>query len=172
MRAVVVYESLYGNTHQVAEAVGEGLRSGGAEVLVLAAQDAAGAIEEADLLVVGGPTHVHGLTSERTLQAAVDGAGKHPDDPAPDVSGPPMKTWLEQLPHGVGCRAAAFDTRMDKPRLITGSAAHGIAKRLRHHGYEVVGEEGSFLIHGGTGPLVDGELDRARAWGEGLVTAG
>ncbi len=60
--------------------------------------------------------------------------------------------------------AAAFDTRLGKPKLVTGSAAKGIAKRLRRHGYQVVGEE-SFIVDEGPGPLHEGEVDRAREWG-------
>ena len=51
---------------------------------------------------------------------------------------------------------------------MTGSAARGIARRLRHHGYDVIGIE-SFLVADAEGPLEEGELDRARAWAAGLV---
>ena len=69
MKAVVVYESLYGNTHAVAEAVAEGLRER-AEVDVSPVEDSSsGVVEDADLLVVGGPTHVHGMSSRQRARA-------------------------------------------------------------------------------------------------------
>ena len=53
-------------------------------------------------------------------------------------------------------------------RTLTGSAAKGIAKRLRHHGFEPVAEPESFFVHGTEGPLKDGELERAAAWARAL----
>ena len=70
MRAVVVYESMFGNTHVIADHVAEGL-SGRFDVAVVPVGDATDAtLLDADLLVVGGPTHVHGMSSRRSRQAA------------------------------------------------------------------------------------------------------
>jgi hypothetical protein len=63
--------------------------------------------------------------------------------------------------------AAVFDTRIDKPRFLTGSATKSISKMLRRLGYAVV-DTASFLVADTSGPLVAGELDRAKAWGESL----
>jgi hypothetical protein len=164
--AIVVYESMYGNTHAVAQAVAEGL--GGATLL--AAHDAAGQLADTDLLVVGGPTHMHGLASSRSRKAAAAAAQKDGATPLEPGAGddPGLRQWLHDLPDGMHVRAAAFDTRIDKPAALTGSAAHGIARRLRHHGYEVIDTQ-SFLVTEAEGPLEDGELDRARAWGTSLA---
>jgi hypothetical protein len=78
-----------------------------------------------------------------------------------------LRGWLERLPAGQTA-AAAFDTRLDKPRWLTGSAATKIAQRLGRKGYSVVGTE-SFLVKGGGGPLADGERERAAAWGRALA---
>ncbi|MEW6582471.1 MAG: flavodoxin domain-containing protein [Actinomycetota bacterium] len=170
MKAVVVFESLYGNTRAVAEAVAEGLRDGG-DVAFLPVGDAGPeALTGADLLVVGGPTHVHGMSSERSRAAAADDARKHPEKAPPDVDGPALRTWLDGLPRHDGRLAAGFDTRLDKPAVLTGAASHGIAKRLRRHGFAVLDEE-SFLVTGGEGPLAPGERERARAWGAELARA-
>jgi hypothetical protein len=67
----------------------------------------------------------------------------------------------------MGTAAAAFDTRADKSPWLTGAASRGIAKRLRRRGYEVLSTE-SFLVEDSEGPLVEGELERARAWGADL----
>lgn len=166
MNALVVYESVYGNTHRIADAGAEGL--GGAAVVP--AHEAAERVGEADLLVVGGPTHMHGLATRRSRQMAAEAA--HEDiaitiDPSATEE-PGLRKWLSELPDRKGARAAAFDTRLDRSPLLTGVAARGIAKRLRHHGYEVLATE-SFLVEDSEGPLEEGEIDRARVWGAQLA---
>ena len=166
MDAVVVYESMYGNTHLVAEAIADGL--GG--VPVLPVSDAAHVPASPDLIVVGGPTHMHGLASARSRRMAVEAGNDHGSavvEPAAS-DGLGLRDWLHELPRRDGAHAAAFDTRLDKPAALTGVAAHGIARRLRHHGYRVLGTA-SFRVADADGPLVDGELDRARAWGRQLA---
>lgn len=163
MNAIVVYESMYGNTRAIAEAIAEGL--GGAAVMTPA--ELATTAPDADLLVVGGPTHVHGMASARSRRAAIEAARAGTLET--DGSGPVVRDWLAELPHAHG-HAAAFDTRLNKPQWITGAASLGIAKRLRRHGYTVVAAT-SFLVAENEGPLVDGELDRARTWGAELSGA-
>ena len=167
MKAVVVFESLYGNTRAIADAVAEGLGEKTEVEVVEVADVTPPVVESADLLVVGGPTHIHGMSSDRSRKGAVDDA-RRKSQPEPDVHGPALRTWFGDLGETSGARAAAFDTRLDKPKVFTGSAAKGIAHRLVSHGYEVVGEE-SFLVEGTDGPLQEGELDRARAWGRQLA---
>jgi hypothetical protein len=169
MNALVVYESIYGNTRAVAEAVAAGL--GGASVL--AVQDAAGRTESADLLVVGGPTHMHGMATSLSRRMAVEAAKEdgHAAVEPGAAEGPGLRRWLHDLPRRDGGRAAAFDTRLDRSPSVTGAAARGIARRLRHHGYDVLASE-SFLVEDAEGPLADGELERARAWGAELAGKG
>ncbi len=164
--AIVVYESMYGNTHALAESVAEGL--GGATVL--AAHDAAGRVDDAELLVVGGPTHMHGLATSMSRKAAAEAAEKDGAAPveAQATDEPGLRQWLQDLPGDAHVAAAAFDTRLDKPAVLTGSAARGIARRLRRHGYDVVDTK-SFLVTESEGPLEDGELERAREWGAQLA---
>lgn len=164
MSALVIYESLYGNTRDVAEAIATGL----GDAKVVSVQDAMSKVTKAELLVVGGPTHVHGLTSRRSRTAAVENA--HGDVEPGAGEGAGLRDWLAELPRVANAQAAAFDTRAHGPRALTGSAAHGIARRLRHHGYRLLATE-SFVVEHGEGPLVDGELDRARAWGETLAAS-
>jgi flavodoxin len=166
MTAIVVYESVYGNTRAVAEAIAEGL--GDADVV--AVHEAADRLIDVDLLVVGGPTHMHGLTTARSREIAAeavheDGSG-HVEPGATEEPG--LRVWLRDLPHEDGAKAAAFDTRADKSPWLTGAASRGIAKRLRHHGYEVISRQ-SFLVEDSEGPLAEGELDRAREWGRKLA---
>ena len=169
MRSLVVYESMYGNTHAVADEIASGLESAGDVEVVTPDRATAAAVSQCDLIVVGGPTHVHGMTSARSRQAAVETAEKDPEiDLDEEASGEGLRDWLNRLPSSGGV-AAAFDTRIDKPAFVTGSAAKGIAKRLRRHGYRSVVDPESFFVADTGGPLLDGEAERAREWGRALA---
>jgi hypothetical protein len=161
MRALVVHESLFGNTQAVADAVGEGLRSQlSVEVVPVTAAPPVG--DDVDLLVVGGPTHAFGLSRESTRRDAVQRGGHYPDGAAG------LREWLATL-DGRGQRAAVFDTRVDHPRL-PGTAGSRARKVLRARGFDVVAGPEHFLVRGTSGPLVDGELGRATDWGRSLAT--
>ena len=169
MKTLVIYESLYGNTREIAEAVAEGLGET-AEVEVHAVAETPPAeVAGVDLLVVGGPTHVHGMSSRLSRKAAAEDAKTKPEL-EPDVEGPALRDWFDGLGKTDRGRAAAFDTRLGKPKLITGSAAKGIAHRLRRHGYDVVADV-SFVVDDSVGPLHEGERERAREWGRELARA-
>ena len=171
MRAVVVYESMYGNTRAIAEAIATGLGER-VDVTVLHADDAnAEAIKGTDLVVVGGPTHMHGLSTSLSRRAAAqateeDGHG-HLEPHAGDSAG--LRSWLAHF-SGTGLLAAAFDTRLDRSAALTGAAARGIARRLRRQGCTLVAKPESFFVIDGEGPLEDGEVARACAWGAALAT--
>jgi menaquinone-dependent protoporphyrinogen IX oxidase len=172
MKALVVYESMYGNTHLVADAIATGLRGAGLVVDVVPAHEAdAELLADADLTVVGGPTHVHGMTRESTRKAAVDAAQKPGSDLAvdPDAEGPGLRDWFEVVGH-LSKNAAAFDTRMDAPAVVTGRASKGISKRLRAHGCTVIVEPESFLVTK-ENHLLEDEESHARDWGARLAEA-
>src|SRR4051794_19072291 len=139
---------MYGNTHLVADAVADGLRSvGDVDAGVVGVAHASpDALSGADVVVVGGPTHVHGMTRASTRKAAAELAVK-PDsgiELEPDAEGEGLREWFDAV-GGLPRRAAAFDTRMDGPAAFTGRASKGIATRLRHHGCDLVDEPHSFL---------------------------
>jgi flavodoxin len=164
MRALVVYESMFGNTQRVAEAITEGLRIRLATDLV-EVNDAPRAIgADVRLLIVGGPTHAFGMSRPKTRQDAMTQAGK---DPA--SAGIGVREWLESLSRADDTHAAAFDTHIDK--RVPGSAARAAEKRLRKMGFDVAARAESFYVSGTPGPLVDGELTRARQWGEQLAAS-
>lgn len=174
MRALVVYESIYGNTHLIADAVAAGI--GWPEVQVVPVHAAtAELVEAADLLVVGGPTHVHGMSRPSTRASAVAEAHQpgHEDLVLDaDAEGEGLREWFDALPEGWtrGATAAAFDTRMTGAPVFTGRASKGIAKRLDAHRYHVVCEPESFLVQHDN-HLVPDEVERARAWGERVAAA-
>jgi flavodoxin len=177
MDVVIVYESMFGNTHAVAEAVAAGIfdTDPAAHVTVLPVSEAtAGDVAGAGLLVVGGPTHMRGMSSglsrrkglEAQEQAASSKGARFTHEPA--AEGPGARDWLESLPPASpGQRAAAFDTRAGS--RLAGGAAKGIARRLRRRGYELAAPPEGFIITGTEGPLREGEPARARDWGAALV---
>jgi hypothetical protein len=124
-------------------------------------------LQDADLLVVGGPTHVHGMSTERSRAGAVEVAAKSDGDLEmdPDAFGESLRQWFDELGERPGTRAAAFDTRVGSVNaVISGRASKGIAKRLAKHHLQVVAEPESFLVDTHT-HLVEGELERATVWG-------
>jgi flavodoxin-like protein len=171
MRALVVYESMYGNTRHIAEAIAEGLRLSLATdlMVVTAAEDVD--LDDVSLLVVGAPTHSWGLSSIRTRSAAHHDP-RHPDhllDSPAYADG--VREWLRHLPrqpHHLHKRGVAFDTRLDKPKMVTGSAARGIEHGLRAAGFSPFGANYGFVVTGSAGPLASGEIERAHQWGEAM----
>lgn len=145
MNALVVYESRFGNTERIAQAIGAALDTG-APPTVASYEAVAEVPAGLDLVVVGAPTHAHGVPAE-------------------------FKTFLDKLPDDAldGVAVATFDTRYRKPALLTGSAARGIAKRLGRKGARLVAPPESFFIEHSEGPLEQGEVERAAAWAHGLA---
>jgi predicted protein tyrosine phosphatase len=169
VRAVVVYESMYGNTRQVAESIAEGLRAASAQASVVPVREATReALEWADLVVVGGPTHVHALSRAATRKSAVEQAAAHGLTVEDGAGAAGLRDWFDAGPSVRDVAAAAFDTRLDAPKMLTGQAARGIAVRLRRHGFHLVAEPESFLVDKHTVLLPD-ELARAVAWGRSLA---
>lgn len=162
MRALVVVESVYGNTRAVAEAVTAGLRPAADIDLVTADEATPERLRGVELLVVGGPTHAHGMSWSSSRHTSDGRAGA-------DGGEPGLRTWFHGIPTSEGAFGAAFDTRFDRHVAVTGSAARGIARRLRHRGYELLDDPTSFFVEDMPGPLAPGELDRARAWGSALA---
>jgi len=162
MRSLVVYESWFGNTRRIAEEIAAALAHEG-EVDLVTVDEPLPPLQDVDLLVVGAPTHIHGLSSNRSREGALTQGAR--GEPGIGVRG-----WIDSLPDGAcGPRAAAFDTRAHMSALLVGSAARGIARRLRDHGYRLAIEPQSFFVKGTPGPLEEGELERASEWGRTLA---
>lgn len=153
MKHLVVYDTSFGNTAKVAAAISAGLGAGAEarEIETLGPGD----LSDVDLLVVGSPTQ----------------AGR------PTQS---MEDWLRKLPSEPVRNIALFDTRIGSPSVglglrllveVIGYAAPRMAKALKAKGYLLVGAPEGFLVTGKEGPLADGEIERARAWGEELSRA-
>ncbi|MEV8099047.1 flavodoxin domain-containing protein [Kitasatospora sp. NPDC085879] len=177
MQALIVYESMYGNTREVAEAIAEGIREARPDAAVECQPVARTTVHRTgtvDLLVVGGPTHVHGMSNALSRRVAVsvearkEGRIEETHEAATTAAGPGLRKWFHELPDAEpGTPAAAFDTRMDGKQA--GGAAAGIAQRLTDHRYDLRAEPEGFFVEEADGPLRSGELARARAWGAALL---
>jgi flavodoxin len=142
MKALVLYDSLFGNTQKVAAAIAQGLGDRATAILVSSCTDAH--LEGVDLLVLGCP-----------INAWRPSAG--------------MAKFLSSLHPGqlTGVRAAAFDTRLKT--IFHGDAAGKVDKALRKAGATIVASPQPFFVEGREGLLAAGELDRATAWGQSLL---
>jgi hypothetical protein len=161
MKAVVVYESHWGNTAAVARAIADGL---GPQARALPTDEATGsAIADADLIVAGAPVMAFRLPTEKILETMANDTSQ----PPPDLSHPSMRSWLEGLPNGNG-RGAAFETRV---WWSPGGATGAIERGLKAAGYRRLASGRKFVVNGGHGPLREGELEAARAWGAELAQA-
>ena len=161
MHAIVVYESLWGNTAAVARAIAEGL---GSSTRAFATDEVpTDQVASADLIVAGSPVFGFNLPTE-AVRAGI--ARSETDGPTPpDLSHPSLRSWLDALPEGNG-RSEAFETRIWwSPRGATGA----IEKRLSRAGYQPMAKAQKFVVRDKAGPLRDGELDRARQWGRDLA---
>lgn len=164
MSAVIVYESMFGSTRAVAEALARGIAKH-ASVSVVNVNHAGGVFPDADLLLVGGPTHVHGMSSPATRTEA----GRWTEDPdkgltleksAPGIG---VREWLDTATGRVG-EFVAFDTRANGAPLLTGSAAKHIRKALAKAGGHEFAVIESFVVH--ENQVAPEELTRAEAAGE------
>jgi hypothetical protein len=166
MKAMVVYESMFGNTEEVARAVAAGLSGHVSTYVVRAGDELSDLAQEIDLVVLGGPTHAFSMSRPKTREDAVrQGA-------APALARRGIREFLG------GSRAetwrgpvATFDTRVAKVRHMPGSAARKAAAVARRQGHRLVAEPVSFYVADTHGPLLSGELQRAREWGDRLGVA-
>jgi hypothetical protein len=165
MKALVMYESMFGNSERVARAVADGL---GTLVEVTVRDVATSTVgdlpDDVDLLVAGGPTHALSLSREGTREEAIrQGAGQ-------GVATRGLREWLDGLaPDLHGLPFATFDTRVSRVRRLPGSAARSAARILRRRGGRMVGLPQSYFVDDVSGPLATDQLDMAFAWGHQLA---
>lgn len=164
-RALVVYESMFGNSEQVARAVAAGL----GEVLEVDLAEVTHAPADPggySIVVVGGPTHAFSMSRATTRRDAREQGATH------GSVGEGLREWLASLPaQDLHPWFASFDTRVTRVRRLPGSAARSAARSARRHGLREVVAPESFFVEDVDGPLADGELERAHAWGRAVATA-
>lgn len=144
MNALVVYDSVYGNTEKIAQAIREAVSG----QVLRAGQVNPADLKGFDLLIIGSPTHGGWYTPE-------------------------IQSWLKALPALEGVSVAAFDTRTVSKigALLFGFAAPRIAKSLERNGGKLLAPPEGFVVLGIQGPLKEGELERAAAWARQVITA-
>jgi hypothetical protein len=161
MKALVVYESMFGNTEAIARAVADGLA--GAFEVTLADVATIPSAEGMDLLIAGAPTHALGLSRPRTrLDAKRSGTLR----PGAEEIG--LREYLNVSPLLTGLPAATFDTHLAW-LWIPGSAARAASRRLRSLGCRLLAPPAPFLVTGTAGPLLAGERGRAASWAAGVA---
>ncbi len=143
MKGLVVYDSKFGNTEKVAQAIAAALGPDSFPVLKVDAVTAED-LQDLDLIVVGSP--VHGWRPSQPMQAFLNGL---------------------QPKALSGVKAAAFDTRLGS--RLAGAAADNIEKALRKQGCTIVAPSAGFIVLNSEGPLADGELDKAVAWAKQVL---
>ena len=151
MKARIVYDSVFGNTEKVAQAMGDALASRMDAAVVKVGEIDPDQVTDAQILIVGSPTRAFSPT-------------------------PNTRSFLKQIPgNGLeGVKVAAFDTRVSLDDVdsailnvfvkLFGYAAKPIAKRLQRRGGNLVLEPEGFIVNGTEGPMKEGELERAAAW--------
>lgn len=145
MKALIVYDSVYGNTEQVARAIGGAITN---DVKVLHAREAGPAeLRGINLLIAGAPTQ-----------------GGRPTQSMQDFLKKVLETDIK------GTNLATFDTRISAKWVgIFGYAAGRIAKNLRKKGANLLLDPEPFYVTGTEGPLKDGELERAATWAREVI---
>ncbi len=170
MKVLVVYESMFGNTRRVAEAVARSMATTSEVRLehadAVAPEDVAGV----DLLVMGAPTHAWGLPRAGTRRAASSKVVTSGDLVL--ESGADTKSGVRELLaslHGGELRGwvAAFDTRRRGPGWLTGRASTSIGGALSRLGLRELVAPESFLVDQ-RDHLIAGEVERAEEWGLAL----
>lgn len=171
MPALVVYESMFGSTRAVAEAIAAVLDRRGVASTLTTAAAAPRSTAGYDLVVVGAPTHAHTLPRRSSRAEAAEWASDNSraltlEATAQDRG---VREWLKSLevPEPAP-RFAAFSTRVNIARILAGDAAVSIAKRLRPRGVSHVEKE-CFLVSTSS-TLLDGERLRAEQWAERLTS--
>lgn len=161
MQAIVVYESHWGNTAAVARAIAQGIGPGAQALSTTEATPEL--VRNADLIVAGAPLLGFQLPKEDMVRNLA--AERSPSPPG--LSHPVLRSWLESLPAGKA-GVAAFETRI---WWSPGSAAKTVLESLERLGYRRLAEPRRFIVKGRYGPLRDGELENAKAWGAELARA-
>lgn len=151
MKALIVYDSFFGNTKQVALAIGDSIASQGSCETLHVSDAKPEHLKGLDILIVGSPTRAFRPTK-------------------------PITDFLNSIPSDglKGIKVAAFDTRMStadvRSRFLStmvglfGYAAKPIADRLKKKSGALMAQPQGFFVKGSEGPLKDNELERASAW--------
>ena len=155
MKALIVYDSVYGNTEKIAKAIG-GAITGDIKVLHTG-ETSSSDLKELDLLIVGSPTH-----GGRPTPAVKEFLSKIPSNALKNVDVTSFDTRFSAKSKGVGVGIRVL------VRVI-GYAAGRIANTLKDKGGYLVASPEGFIVEGNEGPLKQGELERAAGWAKEIA---
>ena len=141
MKTLIVYDSQFGNTEQIAQRIANALCDVGQVQMIHADPAHPLWLQGVDLLIVGSPTQVWNATTAMRST---------------------LKNTSPQLFHHLA--VACFDTRFRKSRWMTGSAALNLAKQLCAMGANLLLPPESFFVESKEGPLASWEVTRATEW--------
>jgi hypothetical protein len=163
VKALVVYESMFGDNREVAKAIAGGLVAAGVQSVAVEVSQAPDEVAaDVSLVVAGCPNHAWSMPRPSTRETAAMAT----DQPLVSA-GRGIREWLSQVRLVEGVAVAAFDTRSSgaAPVVAMDHASTSIEKRLIKRGGRRLAKPTGYSVVDMKGPLVDGELDRARAWG-------
>lgn len=154
MKTLIIYDSLFGNTKKIAEAVRDVAGKNHKVKCLHVADVGVGDLKGVKILIIGTPTH----------------GGWYTDD---------IKKYLENVPQQAltGVKSIAFDTGVPYDALVGvkkwiaqkfGYASPRLAQKLKTLGADVIAAE-TFFVKGKEGPLQKGEIERARKWAKRLI---
>ena len=146
-KAIIIYDTKFGNTEKIAKSLASGMNEQGIEVDCVKVEDVQiNKLTEYNLLAIGGPTHGFGMSK-------------------------PIKEFIEKLEHVdlQDKNAFAFDTKNSS--RFWGSAAKGIEKRLKRLGLNIVKPAASAIVKGLKGPLQDGMDEKFKQIGAELASS-
>jgi flavodoxin len=156
MKTLVIYDSFFGNTEQIAQAIGRAVAAPENVEVLRVGKVARERLQGVELLIVGSPTR-----GFRPTEATVK--------------------FLDSLPAAAlqGVKVAAFDTRVSVKDVnnvlltamerVFGYAAEPIGKKLTQKGGTLAAAPEGFVVKGSEGPLKTGELERATAWAAAIA---
>lgn len=169
MKTVIVFESMFGNTRRIAGAIAEGMGPAAGVEVVGVNSDLLDSAGDADLVIIGAPTHAHSLSTTSSRKEAEEWAADPERDLHldPQARGRGVREWLDSEPP-LPRLYAAFDTRADMIRLFTGAASTPIVRVLGRRRMEALVPAESFAVSMHN-ELARGEEDRAREWGRHIA---
>ncbi len=155
MKFLIVYDSNFGNTEQIARAIGEAVTPWGEVKVLRVSKVNHSELASIDFLIVGSPTH-----AGRVTRATKEFLKKIPANALENVRVTSFDTRFSAKDKGVGTRMLL---------RVLGYAAGCITESLKGKGGYLAAEPEGFIVEDSEGPLKQGELERAAIWAKGIV---
>jgi len=156
LKALIIYDSKFGNTEKIARAIGEAITPLGKVKVVQAGDANPSELSSIDFLIVGSPTH-----AGRATRATKEFLKKIPANALENVGVAAFDTRFSAEDKGIGVRILL---------RVLGYAAGRMANRLEHKGGHLAAEPEGFIVEDSEGPLKKGELEQAAIWAKKIKT--